>query len=94
MKASCEDDGTYCVGLDLTGGVLCNSVYASFLDELEQRIKQGDDPKCFARDMSALADKHGFDAAQKYFCGEFSFYRWQIPFFGSHVCSFKGIALW
>ncbi|KEF61521.1 uncharacterized protein A1O9_03088 [Exophiala aquamarina CBS 119918] len=43
-------------------------VYASFLDELEQRIKQGEDPRCFARDMSVLADKYGFDAAQKYFC--------------------------
>jgi len=48
-----------------------NSVYKSFLDELEQRINQGEDPQCFARDMIALADKYGFDAAQKYFCGEF-----------------------
>lgn len=49
-----------------------HSVYASFFDELEQRIKQGEDPQCFARDMSVMADKHGFSSAQKYFCGEVS----------------------
>ncbi|KAH0342001.1 hypothetical protein KCU83_g9432, partial [Aureobasidium melanogenum] len=44
------------------------SVYASFLDDLERRVQEGEDPKCFARDMAALADKHHFDDAQKYFC--------------------------
>ena len=45
-------------------------VYASFLDDLDKRIKQGQDPKCFARDMTDLATKYGFDDAQKYFCGK------------------------
>ncbi|KAI1611780.1 cytochrome P450 [Exophiala viscosa] len=43
-------------------------VYASFLDDLDKRIRQGQDPKCFARDMTDLATKYGFDDAQKYFC--------------------------
>ncbi|KAJ5385554.1 hypothetical protein N7517_003465 [Penicillium concentricum] len=43
-------------------------VYAGFLDDLERRVKDGQDPKCFARDMSQLAGKYGFDDAQKYFC--------------------------
>jgi hypothetical protein len=49
---------------------MSNRVYAAFFDDLEQRIKDGQDPKCFARDMTALANKYGFDDAQKYFCGK------------------------
>ncbi|KAK7905290.1 hypothetical protein LTR67_000010 [Exophiala xenobiotica] len=47
---------------------MSSRVYAAFLDDLEQRIKDGQDPKCFARDMTDLANKYGFDDAQKYFC--------------------------
>lgn len=49
-------------------------VYAAFLDDLDKRIKQGQDPKCFARDMADLAVKYGFDDAQKYFCGRLVLY--------------------
>ncbi|KAL6248504.1 hypothetical protein RBB50_004759 [Rhinocladiella similis] len=43
-------------------------VYEAFFDDLERRIKAGQDPKCFGRDMADLATKYGFDDAQKYFC--------------------------
>ncbi|KIW21520.1 hypothetical protein PV08_02100 [Exophiala spinifera] len=43
-------------------------VYEAFFDDLERRIKAGQDPKCFARDMADLAKKYGFDDAQTYFC--------------------------
>ena len=54
-------------------------VYAAFLDDLEQRIKDGQDPKCFARDMTELANKYGFDDAQKYFCGKIGNRQFCLP---------------
>ncbi|EXJ58361.1 hypothetical protein A1O7_05786 [Cladophialophora yegresii CBS 114405] len=42
-------------------------VYTAFFDDLEQRIKKGENPECFARGMADLATKYGFDKAQAYF---------------------------
>ena len=51
----------------LTGSI---RVYTAFFDDLERRIKQGENPECFARSMSDLASRNGFDSAQAYFAGE------------------------
>jgi hypothetical protein len=45
-------------------------VYTAFFDDLERRIKQGENPECFARGMADLASKYGFDKAQAYFAGK------------------------
>ncbi|KIW10721.1 hypothetical protein PV08_10020 [Exophiala spinifera] len=43
------------------------NVYTAFFDDLERRIKQGENPECFARGMADLASKYGFDKTQAYF---------------------------
>ncbi|KIX05640.1 uncharacterized protein Z518_03612 [Rhinocladiella mackenziei CBS 650.93] len=43
-------------------------VYTAFLNELAQRVKDGQDPQCFARGLTDVAEKYGFDETQKAFC--------------------------
>ena len=50
--------------------MMLTRVYTAFFDDLEQRITQGQDPKCFARGMADLGSKYGFDDAQIYFAGK------------------------
>ncbi|KAL1615103.1 hypothetical protein SLS56_011930 [Neofusicoccum ribis] len=42
--------------------------YETFFDDLEQRLINGQDPRCFAREMNKIAYKYGFDENQRYYC--------------------------
>lgn len=47
-----------------------DSIYTDFLNDLAERVIQGQDPQCFGRNLNDVAEKYGFDDAQKAFCGE------------------------